>query len=186
MAHRKPLQSACKNFEEDLVLYYYGETGDDERRRVNQHLAECISCQGFVEDLRRLLPQIAKSAQIPPSFWDEYYRETVAKLAQQEARKHWWRALFAPRQIWLVPAFGTVAVAILVVGLLFGKGNLNSFMHRTSERIPQEILADENQLQFFESMDLLESLGTLEKQDDQNAESTNTQSSRVRQQHAVA
>jgi len=77
-------------------------------------------------------------------------------------------------------------VAILVVGLLFGKGNLNSFMHRTSERIPQEILADENQLQFFESMDLLESLGTLEKQDDQNADSTNTQSSRVRQQHAVA
>jgi hypothetical protein len=35
-------------------------------------------------------------------------------------------------------------------------------------------------------MDLLESLGTLEKQDDQNADSTTTQSSRVRQQHAVA
>jgi hypothetical protein len=86
----------------------------------------------------------------------------------------------------MVPAFGTVAVAILVVGLLFGKGNLNSFMHRTSERIPQEILADESQLQFFESMDLLESLGTLEKQDDQNTDSTNTQSSRVRLQHAVA
>ena len=53
--------------------------------------------------------------------------------------------------MWMVPAFGTVGVAILVVGLLFGKGNLSSFIQRPAERIPQEILADENQLQFFES-----------------------------------
>jgi len=34
-----PLQSACKEFEEDLVLYYYGETSEEERRRVGQHLS---------------------------------------------------------------------------------------------------------------------------------------------------
>jgi Putative zinc-finger len=186
MTHRKPLQSACKNFEEDLVLYYYGEVGDDERRRVNQHLAECIPCQGFVDDLRRLLPQMARSGEMPAPFWDQYYRETLAKLAQQEARKHWWRTLFAPRQVWMVPAFGTVAVAVLVIGLLFGKGNLNSLVHRTSEVIPQEILADENQLQFFESMDLIESLDNLQKQDDQTGDSTSTQSSRPMLQQGVA
>lgn len=185
MKTRLPLQSACKNFEEDLVLYYYGETGDGERQRVTQHLSECVPCQGFVEDLRRLLPQMAKSAQMPQAFWDDYYRETVAKLAQQDERKQWWRSLFAPMRVWMVPAFGTVAVAILVVGLLFGKGNLSSFIHRPSERIPQEILADENQLQFFESMDLLESLGKLEKQDDRKIDSTNTQSSRVRLQREI-
>ena len=186
MAARKPLQSACKKFEEDLVLYYYGEIGDGDRRRVNEHLAECISCQGFVDDLRRLLPQMAKSADMPPPFWDEYYRETIAKLDQQELRKHWWRALFMPRQVWMVPAFGTVAVAVLVVGLLFGKGNLNLLVHRTSEVVPQEILVDENQLQFFESMDLLESLDNLERQDDSNGDSTRTQSSRVRLQRGIA
>ena len=186
MAARKPLQSACKNFEEDLVLYYYGEIGDGERRRVNEHLAECIPCQGFVDDLRRLLPQMAKSADMPASFWDEYYRETIAKLAQQELRKHWWHALFVPRQVWMVPAFGTVAVAVLVVGLVFGKGNLTSLVHRTSEVVPQEVLVDENQLQFFESMDLLESLDNLERQDDPNGASTSTQSSRARLQHEVA
>lgn len=186
MADRKPLQTACKNFEEDLVLYYYGEIGDGERRRVNQHLETCVACQSFVDDLRRLLPQMAKSAEMPPAFWDDYYRQTMAKLAQQEARKHWWRALFAPRQVWMVPAFGTAAVAILVVSLLFGRGNMNLFVHRTSDVIPQEILADENQLRFFESMDLLESLDNLEKQDDLNGDSTNTQSSRAQVQHGVA
>ena len=28
MKQRAPLQSACKSFEEDLVLYYYGETDE--------------------------------------------------------------------------------------------------------------------------------------------------------------
>jgi putative zinc finger protein len=180
------LQKACKDFEEDLVLYYYGETDDAERSRVVEHLSACALCQSFVDDLHRLLPQMARSEQLPQSFWDDYYRETVAKLAQQEERKHWWRALFTPMRVWMVPAFGTVAMAILVIGLLFGKGNLNLFMHHPSEKIPQEILADENQLQFFESMDLLESLGNLEIQDEHGSDSTNTQSSRVRHQSGVA
>ncbi len=181
-----PLQSACKDWEEDLVLYYYGETNHADRRRIGQHLAACVRCQGFVDDLYRLLPQMARSEQLPQSFWDNYYRETLAKLAQQEERKYWWRGLFTPMRIWLVPAFGTVTVAVLVIGLLFGKGNLSSFLHRPSEKIPQEVLADENQLQFFESMDLLESLGNLENQDDQKSDSTNSQSSRVRLQSGVA
>jgi putative zinc finger protein len=179
------LQSACKEFEEDLVLYYYGETSDDERRRVGQHLSACARCQGFVDDLSRLLPQMARTEELPQSFWDDYYRETVAKLAEQEERKHWWRALIPSTRIWMVPAFGTVAMAVLVVGLLFGRGNLNSFLPRPSEKIPHEILADENQLQFFESMDLLESLSKLEAQDEQKP-APNTQSSRVRLESGVA
>lgn len=67
----------------------------------------------------------------------------------------------------MVPAFGTAAVAVLIVGLVFGKGNLRLFVEPRPERIPQEILADEKQLEFFESMDMLEALGKLENQDDQ-------------------
>ena len=79
MKQRAPLQSACKSFEEDLVLYYYGETDEVEQRRVQQHLSQCVSCQGFLDDLRRWLPQIAKSEPMAPAFWDDYYRETVSQ-----------------------------------------------------------------------------------------------------------
>lgn len=169
--------NACKNFEEDLVLYYYGECDVTEQRRVSEHLAACVLCRGFVEDLRRWLPQIAQAEPMPPTFWEGYYRETLAKLERQETREPWWRAWLMPKPIWMVPAFSTVGVALLVLGLLFGKGNLTSFMPRPAPKIPQEILADENQLQFFESMDLLESLSRLEKQDDLNGETTNPRSS---------
>ena len=186
MKNAMPLQSACKEFEEDLVLYYYGETSDDERRRVGQHLFGCTRCQRFIGDLQRLLPQMARTEELPQSFWDNYYRETIAKLAQQDERQHWWRSLIPQMKIWMVPAFGTAAMVVLVIGLLFGKGNLSSFMLRPAEKIPHEILADENQLQFFESMDLLESLSKLQDQDEQKPAAVNTQSSRVRVQRGVA
>ena len=86
----------------------------------------------------------------------------------------------------MVPAFGTVAMAALAIGLLFGKGNLSSFGVRPTEKIPHEIFADENQLQFFESMDLLESLSNLEAQDEQKPEALSPQSSRMSLQTGTA
>ncbi len=177
---RVVLPNACKNFEEDLVLYYYGECDPAEQGRVREHLAACASCRGFLGDLRRWLPRIAQAAPLAPAFWENYYRETMAKLERRgEEKQPWWRFGFALRPMWMVPAFGTVGVMLLVVGLLFGKGNLSSFMQRPAANIPREILADENQLQFFESMDLLEALSRLEKQDDSNGETTTLQPSRA-------
>jgi predicted anti-sigma-YlaC factor YlaD len=133
MKKSAPLASACKAYEEDLVLHYYGENSEDEKRRTERHLAECRSCQKFLDDMRRLLPQIAQSEEMPQSFWDDYYRETVSKLAIQDERKNWWRSLLAPMQNWMVPAFGTLAVGVLVVGLMFGKSNLISLVEPRPE-----------------------------------------------------
>jgi hypothetical protein len=177
MTSNVPFETACKRFEEDLVLYYYGETSDAERRPIEQHLSGCQSCQRFVDDLRRLLPQMAQSEEFPQSFWDAYYNETVAKLAKQRERKHWWHDLLAPMKVWMLPAFGTVAIAVLAVGLVLGKGDLNSLIDRSSENIPQEVLADANQLEFFESMDMFEWLSKIKEQDEQKAESKANQSS---------
>jgi hypothetical protein len=177
MTRNALLETACKNFEEDLVLYYYGETSDAEGRRIERHLSDCQSCGRFVGDLRRLLPQMAPSEEISQSFWDSYYRETLAKLAQQEERKYWWRNLLAPMKVWMLPAFGTVAVAALAIGLVLGKGDSQRFSERPSDTIPQEILADANQLEFFESLDMFVWLSKIKEQDEQKAEPKANQSS---------
>ena len=161
-----PLARACKEYEEDLVLHYYGDNDEEERRKVELHLAGCVSCRHFIDDLKRMLPQIARAETMPQSFWDSYYRETVSKLKTHDEQKNWWRAIFAPRQTWMVPAFGTVAVVLLVVGLMFGKSNLISLVEPHTEKIPQEILADKNQLEFFHSLDIIEALSKLEAQDE--------------------
>src|SRR5215813_4983048 len=75
------LRTACKDFEEDLVLYYYGDSSESERIRVQDHLQTCSSCREFLEDLRKLLPQMAKPSEFPAAFWDNYYDEMVHLFA---------------------------------------------------------------------------------------------------------
>jgi len=159
------LRNACKDFEEDLVLYYYGDDSEAEHSRVEGHLQSCAACHAFLDDLRKLLPQMVKPAELPESFWDNYHREMVDKLALQEERKHWWRNLFVPTRVWMLPAFGTAVVAALAIGLVIGKESWHSSLIQPRENIPQEILADTNQLEFFKSMDMLESLSKLEALD---------------------
>ncbi len=169
------LKSACRVFEADLVLYYYGDIEESDRRRVESHCQDCIHCRSFLDDLHRLLPQITKPMPLPADFWQNYYNETVAKLAAREARGSWWRNLFTPMHVWLIPAFGTVAVAVLAVALMFGKGGWNLRLTAPQETIPQEILADATKVEFFKSMDLLESLGGLEKMEGSQPQSPEAQ-----------
>ena len=74
------LQNACSDFEEDLVLHYYGDGSEAEHKRVETHLQECAPCRIFLQDLARLLPRMAKPNELPQSFWDNYYREMLEKL----------------------------------------------------------------------------------------------------------
>jgi hypothetical protein len=169
------LRTACKDFEEELVLYYYGDDSEAERSRVEGHLQSCSPCQEFLDDLRKLLHSMAKPSELPPMFWDDYYNEMVQKLAIHEERQPWWKNFFSPMRTWMVPAFGTAAVAALAIGLVIGSGHWHYPFSRTQEQIPREILADTNQLEFFKSMDLLENLSSLEASDGSKAQPGNSQ-----------
>jgi len=158
----KKLETMCKELEEDLVLYYYGEIADGEKRRLERHLGHCVGCGRFIKDLHRLLPQMALPEELPQSFWDDYYRETVAKLRHEPEQKFHWRNFFAPMRMWMIPAFGTAVIAALAFGVILSKGNLSSLYNPPQEKIPREIVTDTEQLEFFRSLDMLEALSGLE------------------------
>ncbi|MBI2532386.1 MAG: zf-HC2 domain-containing protein [Deltaproteobacteria bacterium] len=65
MERKQTLETACRDFEEDLVLYYYGDGSERERSRVEVHMRTCARCQRFLDDLRRLLPQMAQPESLP-------------------------------------------------------------------------------------------------------------------------
>ena len=171
MERKQTLETACRDFEEDLVLYYYGDGSEAERGRVEVHTRTCGRCHRFLEDLRRLLPQMAQPESLPQSFWDGYYRETIAKIAAQRERSSWWRNLLTPMRAWAVPVFASAAVAVLAVALLIDKGGWNAQSLGLRGNIPQEILTDASQLEFFNSMDVIESLPALEELDGGKTES---------------
>ena len=41
MAQGKPASRPCRDLEEDLVLYYYGELAESDRRNCEAHLKDC-------------------------------------------------------------------------------------------------------------------------------------------------
>src|SRR5437773_465220 len=47
MGRSGKLETACRDFEEDLVLYYYGEGSGAERSRVESHVKACSRCSRF-------------------------------------------------------------------------------------------------------------------------------------------
>jgi anti-sigma factor RsiW len=181
-----PLSGACKSYEEDLVLYYYGESSAADRGRVDGHLSACAACRRCVDDLRALLPQLTRGQEMPAGFWQSYYRETVAKLGAQDARTDWWSSLFAPWKTWLMPAFGTAAVAVLAIGLLLARGSLPSSIHESAAKLPAEIIADADQLEFFSSLEMLESLSQMEPSENGRGKTKPDQSSPLHRERAVA
>jgi predicted anti-sigma-YlaC factor YlaD len=170
---KKALISACKEFEEDLVLYYYGDCLNAERKRVEYHLKECDACYGFLEDLRGFLPGMADAGEYPQTFWDSYLKELQEKLAVQEKRRSWWRVLSGWNRPWAIPAVGTALVLIVASALVFNQGVSTLVQQPSQEVVPPEIIADTGKLDFFKSMDLLESLQVLEAIDGTRSESEN-------------
>jgi len=159
---KEALDQACREFEADLVLYYYGDCPEAERDHVESHVSACGRCGRFLDDLRKLLPQMTRTTEFPQAFWDRYYNEMLEKLAIRRERTSWWRSLFAPVRTWAVPAFGTAVVVVLGLTLAFSNGRWSFLRQANQEAIPQEILADSTQLDFFKSLDLIEFLRELE------------------------
>lgn len=163
MAQRNhPLQRSCKGFEEDLVLYYYGECGAAERSRIEKHLEDCGTCKQFLADFSRLLPLTIKPDEPPQPFWESYSKEMRTKLASVEQRSPWWGALVSLFRPWPVLALATALVLILALTFTFGRRMWRSQDLPPEEEGMMEILPMAENLEFFKAMELLDSLDLLE------------------------
>jgi anti-sigma factor RsiW len=61
---RDPL--VCREFVELVTDYLEGTLPDSERVRMEAHLAECESCAGYLEDMRRLVGTLHEVPEPPP------------------------------------------------------------------------------------------------------------------------
>lgn len=169
------LGSACKDFAESVVLYYYGDCDGPEQERVREHLGACRSCSRFLEELRAFLPLMAKPKELPQTFWDDYYSELRRKLAARDRRESWWGGRFSWLRPLAVPALGTAMIVILALALPLTTRIWRPQGRPTEEAAPQEIRAVAKNLDFFETMDLLESLDLLEALEEAKARKGHSQ-----------
>jgi hypothetical protein len=154
--------NACKPFEEDLVLYYYGELGGNERTAVESHLPVCQLCRLYLKELETILPLTVKPDAPPQSFWDDYSREMRGKIAEASERRSWWQTLALFSSPWAIPASATALVALLALSLTFGKAFWTSKEVPRDDAAFMEILPMAENLEFFETMEVLDTMDLLE------------------------
>jgi len=157
-------RSACKDFEQDLVLYYYSELLGADHSRVETHLKSCSSCRLFLQDLHTILPLTSTPDEPPQTFWKSYSEEIHSKLKEAETRASWWAGLpsifhFRP---WPVPALATAFVLVLALTLTFTRDMWRPENPSSQQEAHQEILPMAENLEFFKSIEFLESIELLE------------------------
>lgn len=156
------LNLACKDLEQDLVLYYYGESGETEQKMIRAHLESCVSCQRFLDELERILPLTAKPDEPPQAFWENYSAEMRRKLAAIEERSSWWKGFSSLFHPWPVAALATSLILILAVALTFTKALWRSHQPPAEEKAFLEVVSVADNLDFFKAMDFLDSMDLLE------------------------
>ena len=78
---------SCQDLEHLLDDFVDGETTPDERRQIEQHLAECSDCRGVVEETRALLAASATlPREIPPA--RDVWPDVRARIGRR-ARTRW-------------------------------------------------------------------------------------------------
>jgi Putative zinc-finger len=156
------MATACNEFEQDLVLYHYGDLSGEGRDRLTTHLRACSGCATYLKELAALLPLTMTTDEPGGDFWQNYSREMRHKLADLQEKKSRWQELRAALRPWTLPALAGTAVVALAVTL--------NAPHKTTpiNDVPaadvalMELLPVAENLELFNNMDVLENIEVLE------------------------
>jgi hypothetical protein len=163
-----PLSTPCRKFEEDLVLFHYGDLRGPERDALQSHVSGCAGCSGFLKELGKLLPLMVKNDEPGQTFWDDYSRELRHKLAAAAENRPWWQSftIFQPR---MISAAAAAAVVVVALVLTLGRGIWPTRDVPHDDAAMMEALPLAENLEFFKAMDVLDDLDLLESMGSQGA-----------------
>ena len=154
------MATACNEFEQDLVLYHYGELSGDSRDQLASHLRACPACASYLKELAALLPLTVTTDEPGQEFWQNYSREMRHKLADLQEKKSWWQALQTALRPWTLPALAGTAVIALAVTL--NTSNQTTTDVPATDPALMEVLPMAENLELFNNMDVLENIEVLE------------------------
>ena len=94
----------CKDYEDSLVLYHYGELPAEDTARVESHLASCAVCR---EELSRIAETVRLVPSHAPMAWETSKAVEGVMEAVRPAKKAW--------HLGHVPAYLAAAAAVIAI-----------------------------------------------------------------------
>ena len=130
--------------EEQLILYYYGENGDDaaacDTLAAERHLEECGDCRSLYASLQRVfnvvdsLPVPERSADYGAQVWQRIEHRIGARRRGLWTLPVWWRWAAASA------AFGALMVTAFVAGRLYPRHNQPGQMASADPQAGERVL----------------------------------------------
>jgi hypothetical protein len=155
------MATACKEFEQELVLYHYSELDEHTRDRIVSHTSVCKDCAGYLDELATLLPLTVKLDEPPQEFWHSYSREMRHKLAEARDSESWWQRISSYFHPWALSALATTAVVAVALTLTLGRQS-PAPDEPTEDEAFMEILPMADNLDLLNHMEVLDNLDLLE------------------------
>jgi hypothetical protein len=118
---------ACKKYKEQIVLYLYGELGEDEAKALEDHMAECPECAdelAYTQKVFQVLDE-TKPDPIPEADWERCWGDIDGEIRRKDRKK---------KNFFLLPgwAYATAALlAVFIVGFFFGRLALFKPAHKS-------------------------------------------------------
>lgn len=103
--------------EEQLVLYFYGESG--ETAKIADHLASCQACRADLAGIQRTL-NVVEGLAIPergPAYGEQVWQKLSPRIKK---RSRFWALWLQPRQL----AFAGAVAALVIVAITAGRGTV--------------------------------------------------------------
>ena len=104
----------CKDIENNLPLYTEGLLSADEKRAVEEHLAECADCCKALADLKKAAEITQELSEVEPPPW--FKQKIMARVREEAEKKSFAQKWFYPLRI-KIPAqvMATIVIAVLAV-----------------------------------------------------------------------
>ena len=146
----------------ELSAYAAGSLADDERARVDAHLADCTTCRAAMADYRLLLDRLAATAPTPPEIaWPRYRAELRARREGRAQRS--WRARWV-RPVPLAAATAAAAACAILLYLAPGARPTGDLAAMEADGLAGRIEMIDH-YRVVEQLDLLEDLDVIRNLD---------------------
>ena len=104
----------CKDIENNLPLYTEGLLSADEKRAVEDHLAECADCSKALADLKKAAAMTQGLSEVEPPPW--FKQKIMVRVREEDGKKSFAQKWFYPLRIKIpVQVMATIVIAVLAV-----------------------------------------------------------------------
>jgi anti-sigma factor RsiW len=136
----------CGFSERDILLYYYGEMDEAERKRLQRHLHGCERCGSRLSELREALDRLPAELQVPGVNLDDFRVRVREKLERRQKRR-------GVLPLNLSPVQAVVALLFVIVTAI---GGMKLYHDRQEQRFIME------NYELIVNMELLEDIEIIE------------------------